>query len=97
MHSNCPLFTLSICYDQAVKTTISCIPYNTASEELDHVKPSSLITSSLEEGQQVDILVIDFAKAFDKVYHSLLIHKLHHYGIRGKINSWINGSAVAQW
>ena len=47
------------------------------------------LTSSLDEGQQVDILVIDFAKAFDKVCQSLLIHKLHHYGIRGKINSWI--------
>ena len=49
------------------------------------------LTSSLDEGQQVDILVMDFAKAFDKVCHSLLIHKLHHYGIRGKVNSWIKG------
>ena len=47
------------------------------------------LTSNLDEGKQVDILVMDFAKAFDKVCHSLLIHKLHHYGIRGKINSWI--------
>ena len=47
------------------------------------------LTSNLDEGKQVDILVMDFATAFDKVCHSLLIHKLHHYGIRGKINSWI--------
>ena len=47
------------------------------------------LASNLDEGQQVDVLVMDFAKAFDKVCHSLLVHKLHHYGIRGKINSWI--------
>ena len=32
---------------------------------------------------------MDFATASDKVYHSLLVHKLHHYGIRGKVNQWI--------
>ena len=47
------------------------------------------LTSNQEEGQQTDILIMDFAKAFDKVDHSLLIHKLHHYGIRGEVNTWI--------
>jgi len=32
---------------------------------------------------------MDFSKAFEKVCHSLLIHTLHHYGIRGKTNRWI--------
>jgi hypothetical protein len=32
---------------------------------------------------------MDFAKAFDKVNHSLLVHKIHQYGIRGKVNGWI--------
>ena len=34
------------------------------------------ISKNLQEGQQTDILTLDFAKAFDKVNHSLLIHKL---------------------
>ena len=33
---------------------------------------------------------MDFAKAFDKVNHSLLVHKLDHYGVRNSTNSWIS-------
>ena len=47
------------------------------------------LSSSLQEGKQVDMLIMDFAKAFDKVCHSLLVHKLCHYGIQGKVNRWI--------
>jgi hypothetical protein len=47
------------------------------------------ISKNLQEGQQTDILILDFAKAFDKVNHSLLIHKLQHYGIIGKSVRWI--------
>jgi hypothetical protein len=43
----------------------------------------------MENGKQTDILVMDFSKAFDKVLHSLLLHKLHYYGIQGEINTWI--------
>lgn len=47
------------------------------------------VTVNMEDGKQTDILTMDFSKAFDKVSHSLLLHKLDHYGIRGKTNSWI--------
>jgi hypothetical protein len=47
------------------------------------------ISKNLQEGQQTDILILDFAKAFDKVKHSLLIHKLQHYGNIGKSVRWI--------
>ena len=48
------------------------------------------ISKNLQEGQQTDILILDFAKAFDKVNHSLLTHKLQHYGIIGKSVRWIH-------
>ena len=47
------------------------------------------ISKNLQEGSQTDILIIDFAKAIDKVNHSLLIHKLRNYGTDGKATRWI--------
>ena len=47
------------------------------------------ITKNLDNSIQTDVIVLDFAKAFDKVNHSLLIHKLAHYGVSGKTNIWI--------
>ena len=47
------------------------------------------VTRNLDSGQQTDCLIMDFSKAFDKVSHSLLIHKLDQYGIKGKTNAWM--------
>ena len=47
------------------------------------------VTINMSAGKQTDVLIMDFSKAFDKVSHSLLVHKLDHYGIRGKTNTWI--------
>ena len=43
-----------------------------------------------EHVKQVDAIVLDFAKAFDTVPHSRLLHKLHHYGINGSLHNWIS-------
>ena len=40
-------------------------------------------------GKQTDIILLDFSKAFDKVNHSKLLWKLHQYGIRGQVLSWV--------
>ena len=40
--------------------------------------------------KQTDLIIMDFAKAFDKVPHMRLLHKLDYYGIRGSIHKWIN-------
>ena len=45
--------------------------------------------------KQRDIIVMDFAKVFDKVLHRRLLYKLDYYGIRGsthkRISSWLSG------
>ena len=38
---------------------------------------------------QVDVAVLDFAKAFDTVPHLSLLGKLDHYGIKGPLHNWI--------
>ena len=40
--------------------------------------------------KQTDLIIMDFAKAFDKVPHRRLIHKLDYYGIRGSNHKWIS-------
>jgi hypothetical protein len=47
------------------------------------------LTSTIDSKMQTDMIVLDFAKAFDKVSHPRLLHKLRHYGIKGKNNQWI--------
>ena len=47
------------------------------------------LAKNLNEGLQTDVIFLDFSKAFDKVDHSCLIHKLNFYGIRGKLLSWL--------
>ena len=47
------------------------------------------VTTGLDEGLPTDVIIMDFAKALDKVNHSLLTHKLAYYGVRGYTNRWI--------
>jgi hypothetical protein len=48
-----------------------------------------IITSAAYDGKVVDLLFMDFEKAFDKVPHNRLIKKLSAYGIEGKLLAWI--------
>ena len=47
------------------------------------------IYSSLNSGDEVDVIYLDFAKAFDKVDHNVLLAKLERYGIGGRVFKWI--------
>ena len=54
-------------------------------------RPSSChdLAKVVNNSGQVDMLVLDFAKAFDTVAHKRLLGKLESYGIDGNLYGWI--------
>ena len=52
---------------------------------------------------QTDMIIMDFAKAFDKVPHRRLLHKLDYYGIRGSTHKfqlmalWAHAKSSIRW
>ena len=82
---------------------VSCGTLNMGLQKTTHVKHSSLqqymtytVVSRLNAGEQIDVLFLDFSKAFDKVPHDQLIHKLHYYGILGSYLEWIKQFLVGR-
>ena len=47
------------------------------------------LAAGLRDKQQIDAILLDFSKAFDRVPHERLLLKLHYCGIRGQLLSWI--------
>ena len=47
------------------------------------------LSHRLDKRKTINLLILDFSKAFDTVSHRCLLFKLKHYGITGKINKWI--------
>ena len=52
---------------------------------IDHVDH---ILKALNSGDEVDSIYLDYAKAFDKVDHHILLEKLRCYGINGNMLQW---------
>ena len=46
-------------------------------------------TEIVDNGNSVDVAYFDYAKAFDKVSHRLLLIKLKGYGIDGRLLAWL--------
>ena len=72
--------------------TIYYVTISMASGKSAHVKRSWLLPSRIlpRTFQKEDIILLDLAKAFDKVPHARLLHKLDFYGGRGNTNKWIS-------
>ena len=47
-------------------------------------------TKLIENKECIDVIYLDFSKAFDSVPHQRLIHKLTAYGISGSLINWIS-------
>ena len=45
--------------------------------------------SAMDSRDQIDLIILDFCKAFDKVPHQRLLLKLNQFGIKGNILRWI--------
>ncbi|CAM4571986.1 unnamed protein product [Caretta caretta] len=48
------------------------------------------ITGSVDEGKAVDVLYLDFSKAFDTVSHSILVSKLRKHGLDECTIRWLD-------
>ena len=47
------------------------------------------LVTSVYNKKQVDLILLDFSKAFDKVSHEKVLLKIHEYGVRGNTFKWV--------
>jgi hypothetical protein len=50
-----------------------------------------IVGRALDKGKEVDIIFLDFAKAFDSVCHVKLLSKLRLFGVEGPLLDWFRG------
>ena len=53
-------------------------------------------TDWLDRGEPLDVIYLDFKKAFDNVRHTHLLQKLRAYGVGGNLLNWIQHFLVGR-
>ena len=87
----------SVTYD---KTNDHCCYLNSLSDSQHRFRKSRFaitnlleltddIKQSLDGGNTIDLIFVDFSKAFDKISHYKLLYKLTKFGISGYIHNCI--------
>ena len=54
------------------------------------------LAKNFNNNLQAAVIFLDFSKAFDKVDHSCLLHKLHNYVIQGSLQCWLENFSTQQ-
>ena len=54
------------------------------------IKINDIILSAVESGKEVNAVFLDISKAFDRVWHRGLLHKLSSFGIHGTFHEWFS-------
>ena len=52
---------------------------------------------ALRSRKAVDVIYLDFAKAFDSVVHSKLVAKLNSYGVNNEVLRWIESFLIGRF
>jgi hypothetical protein len=47
------------------------------------------LTRAMDEGEAMDVIILDFAKAFDNVLHKRLLDQLRAHGVEGNVLAWV--------
>ena len=55
------------------------------------------ITKAVDEKNKIDVITIDFSKAFDSISPNKLIYKLLLYGIDGELYGWIKDFLIGRY